>query len=176
MNEEVELSRADLLALIDAIGGHGAPLDDVETDMLEAILRNRLQLVSDAARIEKVLRDHKTLPLDVRAMLVMRLHEIDNAKRAVANALAGRPHVVGGLEVVIPHDIPTSTFLGLNGRVVVARLDEHGRRILDLLRSEWTTLAMSAEAPKWIEVNLEIHRNLGMVHNAPAVPTVNRGF
>jgi hypothetical protein len=153
-----------------SLGEPGGPLDDVSDADLAHAVGARASLVSDIGRIESALMG--TLQQDVRTALTIRRSEIVASQRAAADAAAKPQPVQGGLTVVIPPGISLTT-LYTQYRTVHARVDEQGRRVIDLLRPEWTTLAMSADAPVWIEANLEIHQSLDLVHTTPAVPTHN---
>jgi hypothetical protein len=155
MNEEAELSRADLLELIDAIGGHGG-LDEITDDMLPAVFRNRLQL-TDPARIEKALA--RPLPVEYRAMLMHRKLDLETetARRAMA---VDRQTQRGGLTVRVPDHLGISHFVGQNGRTIMVRADESGHAVLDLFPAEFHVLLQDrVHGLDWQKVNeAAIHR------------------
>jgi hypothetical protein len=150
MNEVIEMTREGLLALAADLGNPGGQLDDVDDDLLMATIRNRLQLVCDVATIEKALM--RELPTEWRAALVTRRIDLENAKRAVADAMAGRPPRTGGLTVAIPDGMGISHFVAGDGRTVVARI-ENGRVVLDLFRSEYMALISGPNGQAWQACN-----------------------
>jgi len=164
-----EMTRADLLAFLDELGGHGASLEAVDDGYLATIITNKIQLTVDQGRIEKVLRNER-LPTDWRAALTMRFYDLEGARRAIEDAKVGRPHVVGGLAVKIPDGVDVTHFYAQN-RTVTARVDGRGRRLLDLFRNEYVSLAMGSDGTKWVEANPEIQRSLDMNHTATNYPT-----
>jgi hypothetical protein len=163
MNEETAFRREDFVAILDSLGSPGGSIDDVDDDMLEAVVRNRLQLVVDTARIERALLN-KSLPLEWRASLIVRLTDLENAKRAVANAAAGRPQVRGALTVRVPPEIALSHFLGIGGRTVMVRADDNGGLVLDLFAQEFRVLLEDRKyGLNWHEANAEAIQQLAAI-------------
>jgi hypothetical protein len=139
---EMALTREELLALLDDIGGHGFVPEDADEATLTTITSNRLALVTNHAAIDRALTRH--LPMTWRGRLIARKIELDNAARAVADAARGRPPQRGNLVVVVPPGIGISHFHGQEGRVVSARTQD-GQTVLDLFAAEFRSLLSSRQ-------------------------------
>jgi len=96
-----EFTRDDLLALLDDLGGADkASLQDADDNYLAAIVKNRILLVADIARIDKALA--KIMPMEWRAELMMHRNTLERAAQAVREAASGRQPPCGNLVVNIP--------------------------------------------------------------------------
>jgi len=134
-----QLTRNDLIALLDDLGGHGSSVESLQAtddETLVAIIKNRLALVVDMSRIESTLM--RPLPIEWRAQLTARRGELEQAAKAAA--AAGRQPPRGNLVVNIPAGIGVSHYYGARGRAAVARMNEDGRAVLDLFPDEFRAL------------------------------------
>jgi hypothetical protein len=162
MDKELEFTRKDLLALLDDLGVADNAAHAADDAMLEAVVRNRLQLVVDVAKIDRLLA--KSLPIEWRAKLMARRGELENAARAVREAVTGRQPATGGLEVVVPPDVGISHLIGIGGRVCCSRLKDDGRLVFDLFPHELRSLLGDKKhGLLWERSNSEAIRQLGQM-------------
>jgi hypothetical protein len=164
MNTEIEeLTRDDLLALLADLGGYGSSNESLratDDETLVAIVRNRLNLVVDMARIEAALM--RSLPLDWRARLTMRRGELEQAAKAVRDAAAGRQPPKGNIVVVVPTSVGISHLYGAQGRIVCSRVADDGQLVLDLFMHEFKNLlADRRDGLAWHNSNPEAVRQMG---------------
>jgi len=163
MNEIFEeLTRGNLLALLDDLGGSGESVTAADDQMLEMIVKNRLSLVVDMARIEAALT--RPMPTEWRARLTERRIELDNAARAVRDAASGRQPPRGNLVINVPDGVGISHFYGNGGRLCCSRVADDGRLVLDLFMNEFRNLLASRQHGRaWETANPEALQRLGEV-------------
>ena len=161
INEVEELSRDDLIAILETLGGYDkSTIKSADHDTVAAILKNRIALVADVARIESALL--KPLPLEWRAALMTRRIELENAARAVRDAAAGKQPPRGNLEINIPPNIGLTHYYGAGGRTVCARVAPHGGRVVDLFAGEFRNLLVDRQhGLSWQTCNPEALQLLG---------------
>ncbi len=157
MEKEIALTRDELLALLDDLGGYGVDLQAVDDDTLVAVVNNKINLAVDMAKIDVVLA--KPLPMSWRGRLTSRKIELENAARAVRDAAAGRQPPRGNMVITVPDGIGTTHYYGKD-RVVCSRI-EGGRTVLDLHPQEFRSLLNDRHhGLRWQESNPEAVRQL----------------
>jgi hypothetical protein len=142
-----DLSRAQLLDILDAVGGSGADLQDADDVTLAAIVRNRIAIVSDAARIEAAL----AMPLDIewRGRLVGRRVELEQIAKIAPRKEPPYP----GLTVRVPSILDGMTHL-FDGDGIGREVREvAGHRVLDMTVAAFRAFLGGPHGKNWEEAN-----------------------
>lgn len=135
--EDIGLTRKELLALLNDLGGHGNLPADADDGYLAAIVTSKLALVTDIASIERALA--KPMPMTWRGRLTARKIELERAAQAVRDAERGGTPRKGNLVVTVPDSVGLSHYQGKTGRVAMARVED-GRVVIDLFADEFKSL------------------------------------
>jgi hypothetical protein len=147
-------TRADLLTLLEDLGGHGdqAALQAADDAYLAAIVKNRIAGITDIDLLAALLL--RKLPLEWRSSLMARYILLS------ARPLVSAPPKRTALTLRIPDGLSVSHHYGL-GRVIQSRIDQDGRAVLDnMAPSELLGLMAGQHGKAWADCNGEAIRKL----------------
>jgi hypothetical protein len=147
-NTEHEMTRADLLGILSAIGGSGADTATVDDIILDAIVSSRLQLVTDVSLIDAALS--RPLSVEWRGKLMARRIQLAQ----LAKIPAREPLPPKGLSVTVPAVLDSMThFIDGNGLTYEVRVNENGQRVLDLTAAEFRAFLSGPNGLHWETAN-----------------------
>jgi hypothetical protein len=140
-----QLSREQLIDILNAVGGTGADLAAVADPM--PILINTIARVTDAAKLDRALEKPQTF--ETRAALTARKIELIQP----ANVAPRREPAYPGLTVFVPECLAGMThFIDGRGNSREVRI-EHGKRVLDLTPGEFHAFLGGTSGLHWQRAN-----------------------
>jgi hypothetical protein len=142
-----EMTRDDLLALLETLGGHGAQLDAADDVMLSAIIRNTLGGVTDAGAIDRALS--RPLSVEWRGRVQGRRIELGQ----LAKVAPRKPQAYPGLTAIVPPALESMThFIDDRGNSHETRIVD-GKRVLDLSVAAFRAFLGGPHGLDWSRAN-----------------------